>query len=288
MSKYAGRSRNNDAEYLKRDLKPPKKGDDQGLAVEVRKNRADAEYVKKVSEYVEACKGGSVAVADISEQCDWIKSEIDKITERQKKIFLVVIGMLFAIVAAYIPFVVIQRNAIAESTVTLAIALISIAIPVAVLLAVSAVFALTQKKNRYERAWKSFKEAVKKAEDSNKSVADEYTKLLNNHIPSLRATYNYRADVYKYAAECASAAVKVEHHRKKLRAWCEAIEGLMARLEYAPSNSNGKDSGENGTSQSTSNDTEVKIDYTQPFCSGKNREFYSVIGADILDPSSDD
>ena len=269
LSNYAGKSKENKPALLQVGgyrYAGPGEEDKVIEAVEGVSNKA---YESMINQYMEFCAGRSVAISDIEEQCNWFISRVHQIKESLRKIKFVAIGILFAILLLYVPFVVIQFEAIVENILTLATALGSIAAPIVLLYFVFSIVALAQRK-KYIKAWKEFKEKSDQALEENKIAAQKYDQLLSVIVPALRWVYEYKLDV-EYCLECCSVAdAKIEHHRRKLRNRVAGLQNILSDLEFK---------------ENESEETQFElvsyadaIDYNVSFCSGKkNQSFYSVI-----------
>lgn len=269
LSNYAGKSKENKPALLQMGgyrYSGPGEEDKVIEAVEGVSNKA---YESMINQYMEFCAGRSVAISDIEEQCNWFISRVHQIKESLRKIKLVAIGILFAILLLYVPFVVIQFEAIVENVLTLATALGSIAVPIVLLYFIFSIVALAQRK-KYIKAWKEFKEKSDQALEENKVAAQKYDQLLSVIVPALRWVYEYKLDV-DYCLECCSVAdAKIEHHRRKLRDRVTSLQNILGDLEFKESEC------EKTQSEYVSNAD--AIDYNVAFCSGeKNQSFYSVI-----------
>lgn len=269
LSNYAGKSKENKPALLQVGGYRYAAPGEEKKVLEAVENVSEKAYDSIFDRYMEFCAGRSVAISDIEEQCNWFISRVGQIKESLKKIKLVAIGLLVAIIVLYIPFFVIQFEAITENILTLATALGSLAVPVLLLYFIFAAAALSQKR-RYISAWKEFKERSDKALEENKIAVQKYDQLLSLVIPALRWVYEYKLDV-DYCAECCSVAdAKIEHHRRKLRERVASIRNMLSDLEY-------RETKKEEASQNKV-DTEDAVDYNVSFCSGdKNRRFYSVI-----------
>ncbi|MBQ9746506.1 MAG: hypothetical protein IJW21_06755, partial [Clostridia bacterium] len=112
----------------------------------------------------------------------------------------------------------------------------------------------------------------------NDLTADSYDKMLNAYIPALRCLYEYKLDAYFYIDCCNLAKAKLKHHERKLEQRIETIENILQDLEmddvYRYDERQGDRKGSNAS----------LLDLNSAFCScAKNREFYSIIGTDILE-----
>jgi hypothetical protein len=227
-----------------------------------------------VHQYMEFCAARSVAITDIEEQCDWLVSRIHQISESLNRIKLVGLGLLGAMVVLYLPFVIIQFEAIVKNIFTFSVAVGSIGVPMSFLGLVFGAMALAQRK-KYRRAWEDFKEKSDQALEANTMAARKYEQLLSTVIPAMRWVYEYKLDVEHCVACCEVADAKIEHHRRKLRDRVLAIQNILSDLEYQ------KPEDEDGKRESV--DVSAVVDYEVAFCSGKkNRSFYSVIDSDAL------
>ncbi len=278
LSHYAGKSKENKPALLQVGGYRYAASGEEKKVLEAVETVSDKAYKTMITQYMEFCAGRSVAISDIDEQCNWFVTRVHQIKESLRKISIVAIGLLIAIIALYIPFVVIQFDAIFENAVTLATALGSIAVPIALLCAIFVVVTALQRK-KYAKAWKDFVEKSNEALAENKIAVQKYDQLLSTIVPALRWVYEYKLDV-DYCVECCSIAdAKVEHHRQKLRKRVTAIQNILSDLEFRITESDG-DSSEN-------KDVTDAVDYTTSFCTGqKNRKFYSVIDASVLNRSS--
>lgn len=269
LSNYAGKSKENKNSLLQMGgYRYARSGETEKKVLEAVEGISDKAYESALNRYIEFCANRSVAITDIEEQCDWFVSKIEQIKESLKKIKLVAIGLLIALIVLYLPFFILQFGAITENVVTITVALGSFAIPVALLYAVFTVVALVQRK-KYLKAWKEFKEKSNQALEQNAIVAEKYDQLLSMVVPSLRWVYEYKLDV-QFCVECCKVAdAKLEHHKKKLAGRISAIRNILGDLEYQ--------STDQDVSSPTSRSME-EIDYDLPFCSGKkNIEFYTIL-----------
>ena len=94
---------------------------------------SETAYTSALLDYLEFSAGRSVAVTDIEEQCNWFVTRVNRIQDSLRKIKTVAIGLLFAILALYIPFVILQWEGIVENVLTIVVALLSVAIPIVLL-----------------------------------------------------------------------------------------------------------------------------------------------------------
>ena len=230
---------------------------------------SDKAYRTMVDQYMEFCAGRSVAISDIEEQCNWFITRVYQIKESLRKLKLVAVGLLLAIIALYVPFFVIQFEAITENTLTLVTALGSFAVPLVLLYMIFAIISAAQKR-RFGEAWNDFIQKSDEALEENRLAVQKYDQLLSTVVPALRWVYEYKLDV-DYCVECCGVAdAKIEHHRRKLRDRVTAIKNILSDLEYTDY---GREASDYGTKAVTDS-----VDYNVSFCTGKkNRAFYSVI-----------
>ncbi len=289
LSNYAGRSSENDPELLKKRKVSVSEDDYDDTAVDYKYAKAGtpeetkklktvedisrAAYESTLIDYMEFCAGRSVAVTDIEEQCNWFITRVNQIKESLRKLGLVAIGMLAALILLYVPYVVIQFEAITKNTLTATTALLSIGIPLALLYLIFGFLSALQRR-KYRKAWKEFKAKSDEILEENAVAAEKYDKLLALHIPSLRWVYEYKLDVEFYADCCKMARAKIGHHIQKLHDRIETVENIVEDLEAE--NVGDVDDGSVGENRD--------VDYNVSFCSGKkNREFYSIMDSRLID-----
>lgn len=292
LSNYAGRSAENEPALLRkrkvsiaqedfedgakdyRYVKPGKPEETKKLNTV--QSISQTAYTSTLLEYMEFCAGRSVAVTDIEEQCNWFITRVHQIKESLRKIQLVAIGLLFAIIILYIPFVAIQWEAIMKNAMTVMIALVSVAIPLATLYLVFAIASMLQRR-KYRKAWKEFKDKSDQILEENAIAAEKYDQLLTVYVPALRWVYEYTLDVEFYAECCKMARAKINHHSQKLYDRVVTVGNIIEDLEMNIS--------ECGQAQhNASGNTEEEINYNVAFCSGKrNKNFYSIIDKHFLE-----
>lgn len=292
LSNYAGRSAENDPALLRkrkvsvaeedfedtgRDYRYAKPGrPEETKKLKTVESISETAYTSSLLDYMEFCAGRSVAVTDIEEQCNWFVTRVHQIKESLRKIQLVAIGLLFAIIALYIPFVVLQWEAITENAMTVTVALLSIAIPIVILYLIFTIASLIQRK-KYRKAWKEFKEKSDEILEENAVAAEKYDQLLTVYIPTLRWVYEYKLDVEFYAECCKMARAKIGHHIQKLHDRVVTIGNIIEDLE--------SDTSERGqVAEKARSNVNDEVDYNVAFCSGKkNRKFYSIIDTHFLE-----
>lgn len=289
LSNYAGRSAENDPALLRkrkvsvaeedfedtgRDYRYAKPGrPEESKKLKTVETISETAYTSTLLDYMEFCAGRSVAVTDIEEQCNWFITKVHQIKESLRKIKLVAIGLLFAIIVLYIPFVILQWEAITKDEMTVTVALLSIVIPIIILCLIFTIAALIQRK-KYRKVWKEFKEKSDQIIKENAVAAEKYDQLLSVYIPTLRWVYEYKLDVEFYAECCKMARAKIGHHIQKLHDRVVTIGNIIEDLESEHGQIAEK-------ARSNSND---EIDYNVAFCSSKkNRKFYSIIDTHFLE-----
>ncbi len=274
LSSYAGKSKENKPALLQIGGYRYAAPGEEKKVLEAVESVSDKAYESMVNQYMEFCAGRSVAISDIEEQCNWFISRVNQIKESLRRLKLIAIGLLIAIIVLYVPFAVIQFEAITRNILTIAMACGSIAIPIVLLYIIFILIAAAQKK-KYLKAWNDFEEKSNQALEENKIAVQKYDQLLSVVIPALRWVYEYKLDV-AYCAECCSVAdAKIEHHRCKLRDRVSSIQNILSDLEFKEP--------ENTEAQYEKANTTDAVDYNVSFCSGKkNRSFYSVIDGKTL------
>lgn len=274
LSNYAGKSKENKPALLQIGGYRYAAPGEENKALETVEGIAEKAYGSTVNQYMEFCATREVAISDIEEQCNWFVSRVNQIKESIKKIKWVAVGLLIAIIILYVPYVVIQFDAIKKNMHTILTALGSIGIPIALLYFISAVISAAQKK-KYIKAWKEFEERSNQALKENRVAVQKYDQLLSVIIPALRWVYEYKLDV-DYCVECCSVAdAKIEHHRKKLLERVLAIQNILSDLEITET--------ENEKPQHKKAYTKDVVDYNVSFCFGKkNCSFYTVIDSNAL------
>lgn len=292
LSNYAGRSAENEPALLRkrkvsvaeedftdqgRDYRYAKPGrPEETKKLKTVEAISEAAYTSTLLDYMEFCAGRSVAVTDIEEQCNWFVTRVNQIKESLKKIQLVAIGLLLAIIILYIPFVALQWESITKNAMTVAVALLSVVIPIVLLYTIFTIASLIQRK-KYRKAWKEFKEKSNQILEENAVAAEKYDQLLSVYVPTLRWVYEYKLDVEFYAECCKMARAKIGHHIQKLHDRVVTIGNIIEDLET--------DASERGrVAEKARGHADDEIDYNVSFCSGKkNRKFYSIIDTHFLE-----
>lgn len=277
LSNYAGKSKENKAALLRMGGARYAAGKKESKPLSAVETVSEKAYDTILNEFLEFCASRSVAVTDIEEQCDWFVTRIHQIRESLNRIKYVALGVFFALIALYIPFLVIQYEQIVESVLTVFMALASLAVPFVLLYTVFGIVAAAQRK-KYRQAWADFEAKADAARLENETAARKYDQLLSTVIPALRWVYEYKLDV-AYCADCCQVAdAKLEHHRRKLRERAEGIRNLLSDLETSRFG---------GWEAPAGKDNPNDIDYNVPFCSGqKNRKYYSVVDKQFFAPAN--
>lgn len=248
----------------------------------------DSRYQQEAEDFAETAyetvrqefmKGGTariVSATDVTKQAEWFCKRVEQITKSLKLLHLVAIGLLVGILAVYIPFAVIQWEAITESFLSLVTALGSVGVPLLILYTVYGVMCARQKK-RYREVWDELMGTSKKALANNDVSVDLYDRMLAFLAPSLRWVYEYKLDVAFYDDCCKMAGSKRDHHKQKLRQRRETIENILQDLDSAED-----------IRRRSAVAVADEIDYNFPFCTGdKNPEFYSIIDNNMLEALTD-
>lgn len=274
LSNYAGKSKENKPALLQIGKCGYATSEKETKVLEAVESVSGKAYESMVDQYMEFNAGRSVAISDIEEQCNWFVSRVNQIKESLRKIKLVAIWLLVAVILLYTPFAVIQFEAITQNILTIATALGSVAIPIVLLYFIFTIIAVAQKK-KYIKAWKEFEEKSNQALEENKIAVQKYDRLLSEVIPALRWVYEYKLDVDYYAECCSVADAKIEHHRRKLRDRVSSIRNILRDLEFDETRFKDPKNEKSNTTDS--------VDYYVSFCSSdKNRSFYSVIDGKAL------
>ena len=290
LANYAGRSQENEPAVLRK-RKVNVADDDsqlryrdylyarQGMPeekdkIKTVKERADRAYESAVLDYLEFCSGRSVQVTNIDAQYHWFVNRVNQIQESLRKIKVVAFGLIFAILALYIPFAVVQWDAITDSALSLRVAGASLGIPLAVLYLVFGLLTARQHR-KYKQAWEDFKRVSDEALAENDLTAKKYDQLLSVFVPTLRWIYEFKLDVDFYAECCDMAGAKLSHHLNKLRSRQVTIGNIVENLESLDPEE---------SSREPAWDRNEHIDYNVSFCSSKkNRKIYAIIDQQFLD-----
>lgn len=229
-------------------------------------------YLTVLMEYLKFNAGRGVAVTTLKEQCEWFINRIRQIEKSLKMLLRMLLIVGAVLLFAYVPFLMIQWEAITKGVDSLLIALGSLAAPF-VLLALGYRIAVAVQKRKMRKAWKKLVETSDEMLAENAAAVKAYDELLTVHIPSLRWAYEYVLDVDFYRECCEIAGAKLAHHRSKLHERCEIVGNILEDLEG---------DGKEGDARIKATVRDYDIDYTMAFCEGRNKEFYSIIDKKIL------
>lgn len=232
---------------------------------------ADVSYRTAQNMYFEFCAANEVAVTNIDAQYEWLKEKIEEIERSLKELKRTSIITLCTVMAAYIPYILVQWQAITLNFGTFFTALCSLAMPVVLFGGVFGMV-IARQKRKFKEAWNEFWKRNLQALEDNKKAAKHYDRLLTFYIPTLRYTYEYYQDV-RFKKECENIAeTKIAHHLEMLKKRIEQTEDIIGKLQLG-------DKAPNYTIPSSDDE----IEYDRAYCSGeKNRKFYSVIDENML------
>lgn len=242
---------------------------------------AEDSYKSVINRYVSARPDmWSLSQTDIENECDEFKSKRDKIQEELDKASAVAVILLVLIAALYVPFFVIQFEAITKNLLSIIIAAVSVAVPIAIVFIVFAKVYI-KRKRELVKAWEEFCDKADKKIEANEKVKSDFTSYLNRTIPSLRYVYEYKLDVENYAEHCRVADAKIDYHRKKLSERIKAMERLINDISL-----DGRRSFKEEDKAKKAKEEELirkkgvveVIDLNSAYCCGdKNQELYSVV-----------
>ena len=229
--------------------------------------RAKRSYISMLLGYLEFNAGRAVAMTNIREQVAFFASRVHAIEKSLKILYTILIILAVFLAVLYTPFVLIQWELITKNIGTLLYALLSLAVPYALLIT-GYVLATIWQKNKMRKAWKELLEKSSEAAEDNKKAVRAYEALLTMHIPSLRWIYEYVLDV-EFFRDCNRIAKsKLNHHATYLYKAAEILGNIIEDLEYDSEARYGEA-------------PRLEIDYTQAFCEGSNREVYAIIDKDV-------
>ena len=232
---------------------------------------AEKSYETVQNKYFEFCAAEEIELTNIDEQYHWLVERIGQIERSLKKMKTVAVVSLVTLIVTYIPYILIQWEAITLNFAAFFTALSSLAMPVVLLGGVFGIVVARQKR-KFKEVWNKFWQKNLQALEDNKKAAKHYDRLLTFYIPTLRYTYEYYQDV-RFKKECESIAeTKIAHHLEMLKKRVEQTEDIIDKLQLG-------DNAEHYTMPSS----EEEIEYNRAYCSGKkNREFYSIIDDGLL------
>lgn len=241
---------------------------DETAPVESVLKTAKRSYITILMAYLKFNADRGVAVTTIKDQSQWFINRIRQIEESLNQLFSMLLVLAAALCVGYLPFVLIQWDAITENAGTVLIALVSLLVPF-VFLGIGYVIAKILQKRKMGEEWRKLINKSKTAISDNVAAAKAYDSLLTMYIPALRWVYEYVLDVDFFSDCCRIAGAKLSHHKEKLRECREMTEKILEDLECGDCKPKGGAAG-------------YDIDYTRSYCEGKNREIYSVIDQKIL------
>ncbi len=266
MGQSAEDSEKNDYKYAK------KNGASRVLEVEPTETVIETSkrsYISLMLEYLKFDAGRGIAMINIKEQCDWFINRIRQIEESLKKLLWIFVVLCVTLAVVYLPFVLIQWNAITKNIDTILVALGSLAVPY-LLMFLFYFIARAIQIRKMERAWKELVKKSDEACEENRKIIAAYDMMMTRYIPALRWIYEYVLDVDFHCDCCETARAKLAHHRDKLFELIESLGNFLEDLDYAGA-------------PYTPTETDHLLDYNNAFCEGDlNREFYSIIDRDIL------
>lgn len=225
-------------------------------------------YITLMNEYLRFISERTVKLTSIKEQCEWFINRVQQIKKSLSRLMALFVVLAVFIGVVYIPFVVIQWEAIFKNITTVVGAVCSLAIPF-VLLCICYKAAEIFHRRKMKAAWEKLVERSRQASKENKEVISAYDSLMTKYIPALRWIYEYVLDIDFHRDCCKVARVKLNHHRQKLNERRDIIERFLADLDYI-------DDGAETVKR------DCRVEYTKAFCEGENQEFYSVIDKEVL------
>lgn len=238
--------------------------------VVVEKNAA-VSYNTAQNMYFEFCAAKEVAVTNIDAQYEWFVERIRQIEKSLKELKMTSVIGLCTVMATYIPYLLIEWQAITLNFNTFFTALCSLAMPVVLFGGIFGMVVVWQK-HKFKKVWNEFWDKNLQALKNNKAAAKHYDRLLTFYIPMLRYTYEYYQDV-RFKKECESIAeTKIAHHLEMLKKRIEQTEDIIDKLQLGDKSHN-----------YIMPLSDYEIEYHRAYCSGeKNKELYSVIDSKML------
>ena len=226
-------------------------------------------YVSIMLEYLKFDAGRGIVVSDIKKQCEWFVNRVKQIEDSLKKLKWILGVLSGTLAAVYLPFLLIQWDAITKNIDTILVAVGSLAIPYLLLLACYLIAREFQKR-KMEKAWRDLLDKSNEACQDNQEIIKAYDSLMTKYIPSLRWLYEYVLDVDFHCDCCEVARAKLAHHRDKLFELIENLGNFLEDLDYQ------------GTEGSPAGVDQL-VEYHKSYCEGANKEFYSIIDEKIID-----
>lgn len=284
LSRYAGKSSENDEPLLASGEYEYAKESGAGReeetgALEFTENVCEKAYDAVRTEYMQFSAARPLSVTDLEAPYERFKENVKRIENSLRRIGYAAIILLAMTLVLYVPFFIIQFEAIFANVLTMSVALCSLLVPVLLLYLIFGAVALAEKK-RFAKEWKKYRAVWEKAMKGNRRAISQYRQWLFTMVPALRWVYDYRSDVRYYAECCAVADAKIEHHRCKLEERIAALRNIRSDLEELAAH----EYEVSGEKCGAAPDTAGGIEYGRPFCVGeKNRAFYAVIGQEFLE-----
>ena len=236
--------------------------------VETVRDTSKRAYITLMTEYLKFNASRSVSVSTVRDQCEIFVNRVRQIKESMNKLVSMLAVLAVALLFVYLPFVLLQWDAITENVWTVLVALVSLVIPFA-LLGIGYGVARVLHKQKIRDAWEELQDLSNTAGDKNGKAAQAFSELLRRYIPSLRWCYEYVLDVDFYCDCCRVARAKLQHHWQKLQECREIVDNLLEDLEF--------------DHISTADPEDYEIDYTGAYCEEANRDYYSVMDVKMLD-----
>ena len=284
LSRYAGKSSENDEPLLASGEYEYAKESGAGReeetgALEFTENVCGKAYDAVRTEYMQFSAARPLSVTDLEAPYERFKENVKRIEKSLRRIGYAAIILLVMTLVLYVPFFIIQFEAIFANVLTMSVALCSLLVPVLLLYLIFGAVALAEKK-RIAKEWAKYRAVWEKAMKGNRRAISQYRQWLFTMVPALRWVYDYRSDVRYYAECCAVADAKIEHHRCKLEERIAALRNIRSDLEELAAH----EYEVSGEKCGVAPDTAGGIEYGRPFCVGeKNRAFYAVIGQEFLE-----
>lgn len=288
LSRYAGKSSENDEPLLASGEYEYAKESGAGReeetgALEFTENVCEKAYDAVRTEYMQFSAARPLSVTDLEAPYERFKKNVTRIEKSLQRIGYAAIILLVMTLVLYVPFFIIQFEAIFANVLTMSVALCSLLVPVLLLYLIFGAVALAEKK-RFAKEWEKYRTVWEKAMKGNRRAISQYRQWLFTMVPALRWVYDYRSDVRYYAECCAVADAKIEHHRCKLEERIAALRNIRSDLEELAAHEY-EDPAKGAKAAGGSDGGE--IEYGRPFCVGeKNRAFYAVIGQEFLESCS--
>ena len=285
LSRYAGKSSENDEPLLASGEYEYAKESGAGReeetgALEFTENVCGKAYDAVRTEYMQFSAARPLSVTDLEAPYERFKENVKRIEKSLRRIGYAAIILLVMTLVLYVPFFIIQFEAIFANVLTMSVALCSLLVPVLLLYLIFGAVALAEKK-RFAKEWAKYRAVWEKAMKGNRRAISQYRQWLFTMVPALRWVYDYRSDVRYYAECCAVADAKIEHHRCKLEERIAALRNIRSDLEELAAHEY-EDSAKGAKAAGGSDGGE--IEYGRPFCVGeKNRAFYAVVGQEFLE-----